>query len=294
VLQFTSDINSAAPLKVGGLNGDSSPLAIVNNGIEYLSAVRAQTIGDSIVQFYQQGLIAEDMLLYNVQVDSSCEAQLSIVRAPGFNITTNCANNLAVLGPRYQLDRGGSCSPVSMFAVPMKNPVASATVASSTSTYPAAPTASTCVLPDQFTIWVNQTGYPPQYLSDPNPNDDEALEFTTDFSQSLVFSITNTGQLEFNIVDYYGNEVQMYSEQDPQNPGNEAVFFSTSYNADYHDYLPILASLNPDCTLSLTLPADAASVVQVCQGTLFLTLSPSSSCVDANLIIQPLVWSLVM
>jgi hypothetical protein len=73
-----------------------------------------------------------------------------------------------------------------------------------------------CSLPPYFTITVNETGMPPQYLYDPFSVDDEALSFTTDFSQGLIFSLNATGQLEFTISDIYNNVVQLISEQDIQ------------------------------------------------------------------------------
>jgi hypothetical protein len=57
---------------------------------------------------------------------------------------------------------------------------------------------------------------PPQYLYDSFSVDDEALSFTTDFSQGLIFSLNATGQLEFTVTDIYNKEVQLISEQDIQ------------------------------------------------------------------------------
>jgi hypothetical protein len=67
-----------------------------------------------------------------------------------------------------------------------------------------------------FTIFVNETGYPAQYLYDPNSVDDDALSFTFEFSQSSVFSLTSTDQLEFGVVDIWNKPVVLISEQDIQ------------------------------------------------------------------------------
>jgi hypothetical protein len=108
-------------------------------------------------------------------------------------------------------------------AIAISSPaVSSASVSpASTTTASSSPVSSSsavpsCSLPPYFTITVNETGMPPQYLYDPFSVDDEALSFTTDFSQGLIFSLNATGQLEFTISDIYNNVVQLISEQDIQ------------------------------------------------------------------------------
>jgi hypothetical protein len=49
----------------------------------------------------------------------------------------------------------------------------------------------------------------------------------------------------------------------PQNAGDEAIFFSTQYNMITGSYYPVVASLNQDCSLDLTLPYDGADLLQV-------------------------------
>lgn len=67
-----------------------------------------------------------------------------------------------------------------------------------------------------FTILVNQTGEPTRYLYDPHSIGSEALSFTDDPAQSLVFSLTRVGQLTFNVTDIFGRNVSLLSEQDIQ------------------------------------------------------------------------------
>jgi hypothetical protein len=49
-----------------------------------------------------------------------------------------------------------------------------------------------------------------------------------------------------------------------KNAGNEAIFFTTSVRYDALGYLPVVATINPDCTIGLTLPYDGAAVLMVC------------------------------
>jgi hypothetical protein len=107
-------------------------------------------------------------------------------------------------------------------AVTSSSSAVSSAVSSVVSAASSSPVSSTtpvpsCVLPPYFTITVNETGMAPQYLYDPFSVDDEALSFTTDPSQGLIFSLNATaGQLEFTITDIYNNVVQLISEQDIQ------------------------------------------------------------------------------
>lgn len=155
---------------------------------------------------------------------------------------------LAVLTPRYALSRGSSCNPVVLYAIPYTPPVlpttsssliaaptgtpayatlitaspviesvVSTVIASETILSSPIPTGPTvCVMPPYFTILVNETGHAPQYLYDPDSVNDDALSFTYDLDQSAVFSLTNTNQLEFSVVNAFGTPVVLISEQDVQ------------------------------------------------------------------------------
>lgn len=155
---------------------------------------------------------------------------------------TDCSRILAVLTPRFAFSRGSSCTPVILYAVPYAPPVFSSPVSVpvvtsvvsalasevSLSTVVRTPTPAIvssaqvlvptmppyCVLATYFTILVNETGYPAQYLYDPNSVNDEALSFTLDFSESAIFSLTSTNQLEFHVVNVFNQPVVLISEQD--------------------------------------------------------------------------------
>lgn len=108
----------------------------------------------------------------------------------------------------------------------------------------------------------------------------EYLSLTDDPDQSLIFFVALNGQLSFNIVDIFGNSIVMASEQDVQNAGNEPVFFATNeiFLAFRHE--AVIASLNDDCSLGLTLPYNGARTLQICEGTLWLLLAtpPGNNC----------------
>ena len=235
---------------------------------EVYAAVRYSALGDSIVQLYPSNHLAADMLNYTASVDSSCQLSLKVDVQAGMdavNITTACSGVLAVLSSRFQISRGSTCESVTLFVIPYVVPTPpTGTIASPT----AAPTSS-CILAPYFTILVNETGTQAQYLYDPNSVDDEALSFTNDPSQSLIFSLTQSGQLEFTVTDIWNNPVLLVSEQDVQNAGNEAVFFTTAARFSSLGYEPVIASLNDDCTLSLNLPYNAANIIQVSSFNIF-------------------------
>jgi hypothetical protein len=138
-----------------------------------------------------------------------------------------------------------------------------------------------------FKILVNETGRAAQYLYDPEALGDDALSFTSDPDQSLVFYLNPSDQLTFNIVDIFGNPMVLASEQDQHNPGNEAVYFTTSAKIDELGYEPVVATVNDDCSIGLTLPYNAASVLMACQGNLWLRLSPVAWCIPVTLLMLP-------
>jgi len=289
VLRTTPDISSAAVLSIHDTiqGGDS---LVIHGAPDSYAAVRVGVIGNSIVQFFTGDHVTSGMLVYKATVDASCEISLNLIHAPGYNITAQCAGLLGVFGERFLLQRGATCSEVALFAVPYVVPITPWIESTSTSAVVPTPTQSpspSCEIPPYFIILVNETGFETQYLYDPFSTDDEALSFTPNPDLSLIFSISSNDSLTFQVWDVYGNLVQLVSEQDPQNPGNEAVYFTTAARFKQRLYLPVTADLNPDCTLSLRLPADAASIVQVCDSTLFLTLAPAKNCVPASLTIQP-------
>ncbi|KAF7923311.1 hypothetical protein EAE99_007008 [Botrytis elliptica] len=145
-----------------------------------------------------------------------------------------------------------------------------------------------CPVAPFFRILVNQTGMPAQYLWDPVSFGDDALSFTTDAAQSLTFSLSpTTGQLQFNIVDFFGNPVLLASNQDTHNAGNEAIFFSTATKYQQLGYQPVVASIKPDCSIGLTLPYNAANIIQACHGSIYLMLSPGAGCVTVSLLMLP-------
>lgn len=261
---------------------------IQNVNTAVFAAVRAGSLGNSILQFYPLNHIAPDMFNYTASINGQCEIGLSIGAGTAgvTDIVTECTGILAVLSARGQVSRGSTCATVKLFAIPIiaasPSAVATSSVALPTST-------SSCALPDYFTILVNETGSAPQYLYDPNSIDDDELSFTTDSTQSLVFSLTSSGQLEFTVTDIWGAPVLLVSEQDIQNAGNEAVFFTTAQRFQALGYEPVVANLNSDCSISLTLPYNAAHILQVCDGSIFLMLSvpAGSSCSDVELIMQP-------
>ncbi|KAF7890825.1 uncharacterized protein EAF01_010634 [Botrytis porri] len=145
-----------------------------------------------------------------------------------------------------------------------------------------------CPVAPFFRILVDQTGMPAQYLWDPVSFGDDALSFTTDAAQSLTFSLSpTTGQLQFNIIDFFGNPVLLASNQDTHNAGNEAIFFSTATKYQQLGYQPVVASINPDCSIGLTLPYNAANIIQACHGSIYLMLSPGAVCVTVSLLMLP-------
>ncbi|ATZ56524.1 hypothetical protein BCIN_13g03620 [Botrytis cinerea B05.10] len=160
-----------------------------------------------------------------------------------------------------------------------------------TSTFSPISTSTTiagCPVAPSFRILVNQKGMPAQYLWDPVSFGDDALSFTTDPEQSLTFSLSpTTGQLQFNIVDFFGNPVLLASNQDTHNAGNEAIFFSTATKYQQLGYQPVVASINSDCSIGLTLPYNAANIIQACHGSIYLMLSPGLGCVTVSLLMLP-------
>lgn len=266
-LPITTSLSSAAVFSVNTLHNFASVGTIAGIPTNVFAAVRGSALGNSIVQLYPFNHLASDMLNYTASVNGQCQLTLS---AAGANIPANCDGTLAVLTKRFQLSRGSTCSSVQLYAIPytppatptIATPTPTPTITSSleTSTPSAAPY---CALPPYFTILVNETGAAPQYLYDPNSINDEALSFTDDPTQSLIFSLTSSGQLEFTVTNIWNQPVLLISEQDVQNAGNEAVFFTTATRFQSLGYLPVVATLDADCSISLNLPYNAASVLQV-------------------------------
>ena len=300
-LPVTSSLSSAAIFSVDAFNRLTENVYLEGKLTEVYAAVRISAIGDSILQLYPSNHFnPADMTYYSAKVNGTCAFNIFV---HGANIAAICGGELSILSERYQRTRGVTCTVVQIHPIPYVAPtsvsipyVASTsitTLATVTSSVPAASsTAPTCVLPSYFTILVNMTGAVPQYLWDPNSDDDEALSFTTDPAQSLIFTLTpGTNQLEFNVSDLYDHTVTLVSEQDMQNAGNEAVFFTTSLRFIGLGYLPVVATLLPDCSLGLTLPYDAANTLAVCEGTLWLVLNPNdaSGCTPVKLDIIPYV-----
>jgi hypothetical protein len=290
-LPVTSSLSSAAIFSVDAFNRLTENVYLDGTLTEIYAAVRISAVGDSILQLYPSNHFnPADMTYYSAKVNGTCAFNIFV---HGANIAAICGGELSILSQRYQLTRGVTCTVVQIHPIPYVAPTGISTLATVTSSVPAASsTAPICVLPSYFTILVNETGAVPQYLWDPNSDDDEALSFTTDPAQSLIFTLTpGTNQLQFNVSDLYDHTVTLVSEQDMQNAGNEAVFFTTSLRFTTLGYLPVVATLLPDCSLGLTLPYDAANTLAVCEGTLWLVLNPNdaSGCAPVKLDIIPYV-----
>jgi len=286
-LPIVTSLSSAAVFSVSSFQNFQSVGIIAGVPTTVFAAVRGSALGNSIVQLYPANHLASDMLNYTASVNGQCQLTLT---AAGANIPATCAGTLAVLTRRFQLTRGSTCSSVQLYAIPYTPPAAptstsvaplpTSTQTTSTPTQisslelatPTPSAAPYCALPPYFTILVNETGAAPQYLYDPNSINDEALSFTNDPTQSLIFSLTSSGQLEFTVTNIWNQPVLLISEQDVQNAGNEAVFFTTATRFQSLGYLPVVATLDADCSISLNLPYDAASVLQVCLYLLLILL----------------------
>ncbi|TAQ89368.1 hypothetical protein B7494_g2321 [Chlorociboria aeruginascens] len=265
-LPLTTDMTRAAGFYTDDQDRFITNVTLNGNLTAVYAAVRVGALGNSIVQFYPANHLETDMKVYNVEVNPNCELALSLTGINDVNIMAECEGILAVLSSRYQISRGSACETVRLYAIPYSpqplQTTASQTSTSSTTVTSLASASPTCALPPYFKITVNATGMPPQYLYDPNSIDDDALSFTTNRSNSLVFSLTPTGQLQFNVTDIFNRPVILVSEQDTQNAGNEAVFFTTATRFSELGYQPVVATINPDCSLSLLLPYDGANIIQ--------------------------------
>ncbi|KAM3066084.1 hypothetical protein ACMFMG_010575 [Clarireedia jacksonii] len=300
-LPITQSGFQAAHFSIGN---NSTLMATHNNGtsmVPITAAVRIGNLGNlgnSPVQMFTGDHIASDMRTYVATVNGQCRIGLDVPPS-GANILAACAGVLNVLTPAKKLARGSSCVEVKLYAIEVFPPptmTGTPTAAISTqvpSTVTAsAPlssftTANGCTVPPYFKILVNETGMDPQYLYDPIALGDDALSFTSDPDMSLVFYLNPADQLTFNIIDFFGNPVVLASEQDLHNPGNEAVYFSTAAKFREFGYQPVVATVNDDCSIGLSLPYNAANIVMACEGTLWLRLVPSGACTPVSLLMLP-------
>ncbi|KAF7950332.1 hypothetical protein EAE96_007619 [Botrytis aclada] len=284
-------------------------------------AVRLTALG-SPLQLFTADHISDSMRVFTASIGADCSLGLDIPNT-GNNILAICSGIFTILTPAKQIQRGDACTQVRAFAVAVSGPSStlSTTIASPTgsstevsetgastliaTTIPSGTsglvtgtstfspiTSSTsiagCPVAPSFRILVNQTGMPAQYLWDPVSFGDDALSFTTDAEQSLTFSLSpTTGQLQFNIIDYFGNPVLLASNQDTHNAGNEAIFFSTATKYQQLGYQPVVANINSDCSIGLTLPYNAANIIQACHGSIYLMLSPGAGCITVSLLMLP-------
>lgn len=302
-LPVVTSESQAAAFSIGFGNAFHGTLQ--SAGEQITGAVRLTALGAPL-QLFTAAHISDNMRIYSATVGSDCSLGFDIANT-GANILADCSGVFTILTPATQIQRGSGCTQVQAFAVAVQPPsstlstaiastteVPSGTVGLVTSSSTFSPIASStsiagCPVTPFFKILVNQTGMPPQYLWDPVPFGDDALSFTTDEAQSLTFSLSpSTGQLQFNIIDFFGNPVLLASNQDLHNPGNEAIFFSTATKFQQLGYQPVVATINPDCSIGLTLPYNAANIIQACYGSLYLMLSPGVECVTVSLLLLPL------
>ncbi|TAQ90891.1 hypothetical protein B7494_g778 [Chlorociboria aeruginascens] len=150
---------------------------------------------------------------------------------------------------------------------------------------------ASCNPPSAFVLSVESSNGEPYYLYDSVQSGDDYLELTHDLSIAAVFSLTDDlgtpNQLRFAYLDTKGNVVVLYSEQDIPGAGNQPVFFATAEFYKYSGFVPVVAQINPDCTISLSLPFNGANIMAVCPGcagcippVLWLLSNDRSGCED--------------
>lgn len=274
-----------------------------SNGAPITGAVRLTALG-SPLQLFTAAHISDNMRTFTASIGADCSLGLDIPNT-GDNILAQCEGVFTILTPAKQLQRGSGCTQVRAYAVaydgsqstisssiePTRTMIPSSDLVTSTSTFSPITSSTTiagCPVAPYFRILVNETGMPPQYLWDPVSFGDDALSFTNDASKSLTFSLSpTTGQLQFNIVDFFGNPVLLASNQDTHNAGNEAIFFSTATKYQQLGYQPVVATIKPDCSIGLTLPYNAANIIQACHGSIYLMLTPGKDCNTVSLLMLP-------
>jgi hypothetical protein len=269
------------------------------------ASVRISNLGNTPVQLYSEEHFGLDMRTYTATVDGQCRLRLDVPPS-GANILASCGGILNVLTPAKKLARGSSCVTVNLYAVEVSAPSSSSasalaptetpTTAISTQV-PSTVTASAplssittitgCTVAPYFKILINEAGMAAQYLYDPVALGDDALSFTNNPDMSLLFYLNQNDQLTFNIIDFFGNPMVLASNQDHHNAGNEPVFFTTAAKFSELGYEPVVVTVNGDCSIGLTLPYNAASVIMECEGTLWLRLAPSDACRPITLLMLP-------
>ncbi|RDW85652.1 hypothetical protein BP5796_03977 [Coleophoma crateriformis] len=299
-LNIISSFSQAAVFSIDGSHDLTSNASY--NGIitQLYAAVKKGSVGNSIVQMYPITAITSDMSIYYASVESTCELNIRNF-ASNMNYLYNCGGVLTILSPRWVRLRQGSCTKATLSVIPYTESQSTGSAPTAVSTNSLAspaqsalvtlmPTAPPlCVVPPYFVILAEAAGMAVQYLWDPNPMGDDQLSFTSEKSQSVIFSLSSYGQLEFTVTDLRGNPVLLLSNQDTYEAGNEPVTFSTDDLFQQGNLRPVTAVLNTDCSLSLSLPYDNAKTLMMCDGILWLFLVANNACTPVELFIEPYI-----
>ncbi|PQE26863.1 hypothetical protein CJF31_00003586 [Rutstroemia sp. NJR-2017a BVV2] len=302
-LPIVSSEFQAAHFSIGGGGTFMATHDTGTLSVPITAAVRISNLGNTPVQLYSEEHIGLDMRTYAATVDGQCRLGLDVPPS-GANILASCGGILNVLTPAKKLARGSSCVTVNLYAVEVSAPLSSSALAPTetpttamSTQVPSAVTASAplssfttvtgCTVAPYFKILIHEAGMAAQYLYDPVALGDDALSFTSNPDMSLIFYLNPNDQLTFNIIDFFGNPMVLASNQDQHNAGNEAVFFTTATKFSQLGYEPVVATVNGDCSIGLTLPYNAASVIMECEGTLWLRLAPSDACRPITLLMLP-------
>jgi hypothetical protein len=156
-----------------------------------------------------------------------------------------------------------------------------------------------CSIPSAFILRVIGDGPSYKWLQDNCQGcDDTPLVYTTDEQEATVFGLTplnpsDPNEGTFTIIDYLLHTVQLYSSQPPENAGNEPVFFATSAYLNGQSFIPVIAKINPDCSVSLSLvtdDTDGANVLAECKDVLYLLTEENavaSGCSLVTLQLEP-------
>ncbi|KAF7891180.1 uncharacterized protein EAF02_001505 [Botrytis sinoallii] len=266
---FTASIGADCSLGLDIPNTGDNILAICSGVFTILTPAKQVQRGDACTQ----------VRAFAVAVNGPSSTLSTAIASP-------TGSSTGLIGTEVS-ETGASSTPLIATTIPSET----SGLVTSTSTFSPITSSTSiagCPVAPFFRILVNQTGMPAQYLWDPVSFGDDALSFTTDAAQSLTFSLSpTTGQLQFNIIDFFGNPVLLASNQDTHNAGNEAIFFSTATKYQQLGYQPVVASIKPDCSIGLTLPYNAANIIQACHGSIYLMLSPGAGCVTVSLLMLP-------